>query len=683
MSLPLVTKKIPYIFEIHGEKLTDDYAWLRDKNWPDVRDEEVLNYLREENKYFDSIMASQKDVEEAIYNELKNRIKLTDTTYPIKRNEYYYYSKTTEHSNYQIFCRKKNSLDNPEEVILDCDELGKDLCFFDLGAVAVSPDHSMLAYSTDTTGGERYTIYVKNSNNNTLLKDEISDSIGSIVWHKNGKGFFYTKLNEFWRTDKVYYHELGTSSEQDKVIFKENDQIFRVSIGRSKSEQFLIIESESKDYNENWVIDFNSDTLEPKLIEPRKDDHLYYIEHRGEYFYIRTNSGGKNFRLVKAPLTSPESANWQEVISHSNENYLTDFFTFKDKIVVQSQYKGLSCLKVYDYDFRNYHEINFPDPTYFIAPIFTTFNAANIRFSYSSLNSSEAVMESSFSDNQLETLKTKEVLGGYDKSHYASERIFAKGKDGVEIPISLVYRKDRFKHDGSNPLYLYGYGSYGCATYARFRSDIVSLLDRGFVYAIAHIRGGDEMGQEWYLDGKLLNKKNTFDDFIACAEYLIANNYTRKQNIVIVGCSAGGLLVGACVNERPDLFKMAVADVPYVDALNTMLDENLPLTPGEYSEWGNPKNEEYYRYIKSYSPYDNIKRQDYPALYVTAGLTDPRVTYWEPAKWVAKLREYKTDNNLLVLKTNMDAGHCGASGRFGYLKDIAQEYSFILKIFGA
>ncbi|MBA8666575.1 S9 family peptidase [Holosporaceae bacterium 'Namur'] len=683
MSLPPVAKKIPYIFEIHGEKLTDDYAWLRDQNWPDVKDEEVLNYLREENKYFESITASQKDVEEAIYKELKNRIKLTDTTYPIKRGEYYYYSKTTENSNYQIFCRKKNSLDNPEEIILDCDELGKDLCFFDLGAIAVSPDHSMLAYSADTTGGERYNIYVKNLNNNALLKDEISDSIGSIVWHKSGKGFFYTKLNEFWRTDKVYYHELGTSSKQDKLIFKETDQIFRVNISRSKSEQFLIIESESKDYNESLVLDFNSDNLEPKLIEPRKDDHLYYIEHRGEYFYIKTNSGGKNFRLVKAPLTSPESANWQEVIPHSNENYLTDFFTFKDKIVVQSQHKGLSCLKVYDYDFRSFHEINFPDPSYFISPIFTTFKALNIRFSYSSLNSPEIIMENSFSDNHLETLKTKEVLGGYDKSHYASERIFAKGKDGVEIPISLVYRKDRFKHDGSNPLYLYGYGSYGYPTYARFRSEIVSLLDRGFVYAIAHIRGGDEMGQEWYQDGKLLNKKNTFYDFIACAEYLIADNYTRKQNIVIVGGSAGGLLVGACVNERPDLFKMAVADVPYVDALNTMLDESLPLTPGEYSEWGNPKNEEYYHYIKSYSPYDNIKRQDYPTLYVTAGLTDPRVTYWEPAKWVAKLREYKTDNNLLVLKTNMDSGHCGASGRFGYLKDIAQEYSFILKIFGA
>ncbi|KIE04969.1 Protease II [Candidatus Jidaibacter acanthamoeba] len=682
MSLPPVAKKIPYIFEIHSEKLTDDYAWLRDKNWPDVKDEEVLNYLKEENKYFESIMASQKDMEEAIYKELKNRIKLTDTTYPIKRNEYYYYSRTTEHSNYQIFCRKKNSLDNPEEIILDCDELGKDLCFFDLGAIAISPDHSMLAYSTDTTGGERYNIYVKNLNSNALLRDEISDSIGSIVWHKNGKGFFYTKLNEFWRTDKVYYHELGTSSEQDKLIFKENDQIFRVSISKSKSEQFLIIDSESKDYNEILVLDFNSDNLEPKLIEPRKDNHLYYIEHRDGYFYIKTNSGGKNFRLVKAPLTSPESANWQEVIPHSNENYLTDFFTFKDTIVVQSQHKGLSCLKVYDYDFKNFHKINFPDPSYFISPIFTTFDDVNIRFSYSSLNSPEMIMENSFFDNHIETLKTKEVLGGYDKSYYASERIFAKGKDGVEIPISLVYRKDRFKHDGSNPLYLYGYGSYGYPTHARFRSDIVSLLDRGFVYAIAHIRGGDEMGQEWYLDGKLLNKKNTFDDFIVCAEYLIANNYTRKQNIVIVGGSAGGLLVGVCVNERPDLFKMAVADVPYVDALNTMLDESLPLTPGEYSEWGNPKNEEYYRYIKSYSPYDNIKRQDYPALYVTAGLTDPRVTYWEPAKWVAKLRDYKTDNNLLVLKTNMDAGHCGASGRFEYLKDSAQEYSFILKIFG-
>ena len=680
--IPPIATVIPKTMEHHDDVLTDNYHWLRDHGWPKVTDEKVIGYLNEENAYYHKVMDPLKTNEDDLYQEILGKIKLEDSSVPVKKDNYFYYSRTEKNSDHQIICRKKDSLESPEEIVLNIDELAKQSKYFNIGAMAVSPDHNLLAYSFDTSGAERFEIVVKDLRDGSCLPEMITNIIDSIVWHENNEGFFYAKLNDNWRTDRIYYHKLHTDPKNDILIFQEDDNKYRVDVSKSSSERFIFISAHTKDNSETWFIDMDEASMTPQLVSKRTEHHLYGVDHRGENFYILTNDAGKNFRFVSAPIAHPEQASWQEIIPHSSESYLTKFNLYKDNYVVQSKEAGLTKIKIFSFAGQYpEHTIDFPDSTYQASSVFTNFEDESARIQYSSLNTPDTTYGFDFVTRQLKTLKVKEVPAGFDHNDYQSQRIFAQSPDGTKVPISLVYKKSAFKGDGTNPLYLYGYGSYGVSIPAGFKPQIIPLLDRGFVFAIAHIRGGDEMGYEWYEKAKFLTKKRTFEDFIASAEHLIKASYTSKGNIVIVGRSAGGMLIGVTVNERPDLFRAAVADVPFVDVLNTMLDDSLPLTPPEFKEWGNPKDKEYYHYIKSYSPYDNVKAQNYPHMFVSAGISDPRVTYWEPAKWVAKLREFKTDNNLLLLETNMDAGHAGASGRFGLYRDVAKEYNFILKVF--
>jgi oligopeptidase B len=679
--LPLA-KKIAHHSHHHGDTITDPYHWLRDSLWPKVEDAEVIAYLNAENEYYHTLMHPLAHREEAIYKELLGQIKLADENVPIKKDQYYYYTRTNQDSNYPIFCRKFESLSNPEEIILDINDLAKGNEFFSYNTISISPDHQKIAYSTDTTGAERNIIYIKDLTNNTLLNDRIFEVIDNIVWHEHGEGFFYCKLNQYWRPDQVYYHQLNTPAENDTLIYKEENSKSRLRIYKSASKRFIFIGSYTKENSEIRFIDCNTTSLIPQLFAQHTENHHYFPDHINNEFFILTNDLGRNFRLVKTAINEPNQEYWQEVIPHSPESYLQNVVLYTNYCAVESREYGLEKIRIYAYDnIANPETIKFQYPTYSAIITPTSIDAEGVRITYSSLNVPETTLEYNFLSKSLETLKVKEIPSGYDASLYESERIFADTKDGVKIPISLVYKKSLLKKDGTNPLYLYGYGSYGHGMPASFRPYIIPLLDKGFVYAIAHIRGGDEMGYEWYESAKFLTKKRTFTDFIAVTEYLIQEGYTQKEHIVGVGASAGGLLIGACINERPELYKAAIAHVPFVDMLNTMLDENLPLTQAEFKEWGNPAEENYYHYIKSYSPYDNVKAQKYPALYVTAGISDPRVGYWEPAKWVAKLRDMKTDNNLLFLETNMKGGHAGASGRFGFLQDKAKEYNFIFKVF--
>lgn len=674
-------QKIPQQLENFADVRVDNYAWLRSKNWQTKVDEsEILNYLNEENKYAETFMDSVKDLREQLFTEMKSRIKLADKSVPVKEDNYFYYSYTHEDSNYAIYARKKDSLDNEEEIIFDQNIAAQDYEYFDVEDISVSPNHQLVAYSTDINGSERYTIQVKDLTNNIILSDQITDTLGSIVWHENSQGFFYTPVDEHWRTQKVYFHKLGDDPKNDQLIYQEKDNSFSVNISKSASKKFIFMDIHSHDCNEVRYINLADSGLKEHLIKTRADQQLYDVDHAHNKFYMITNDKGKNFRLISVNEDKLADNNWIEIIPHRENIYLTDFDLFTNHLVITERDKGLNNIRVIDLCNNEEHNINFPESAYLASVMDTNFED-NLRITYSALSIPDSVLEYDFTNKRLTTLKVREIPSGYNPKEYVTERIYALSRDGVEIPISLVYKKDLFKKDGSNPLYLYGYGSYGHSIAANFRTNILSLVDRGFIFAIAHIRGGDDLGYRWYEDAKYLTKRNTFLDFVNSAEYLIDNKYTTKNNIVIAGGSAGGMLVGVAINEFPELFKAAIAHVPFVDVLNTMLDDTLPLTPGEFKEWGNPKQADYYHYIKSYSPYDNIKPQNYPALYVTAGLNDPRVTYWEPAKWVAKLREIKTDKNPIIFEINMGQGHGGATKRFDYLKEAAKEYAFILKTF--
>lgn len=675
---PPKAEKIPHITNIHDQKLTDDYFWLRDKSWPKVEDPKVLAYLNAENAYTEAFMKQHKADYDQLYKEITGRIKLDDSTVPIKKDKYEYYSRTEKTSEHPIYCRKLMTKNAKEEIILDANLLSKKSPYFSLGTLAVSRDHKKLLYSADLIGNDRYTVKIKDLKTGQLLPDAVDNTLGSVIWNKEGTGFFYAKLSDSWRTEEVYFHRLTDPQSKDLLLYKEIDPLFMVGVDLSSSKRFLFITTESKNETEVRYIDLAQPSLESVLIQARHNDHLYAVEHHGDFFYILTNDKGKNFRLVTTLIAKPAQSHWQELVPHDPKVYLSGLSIYKDYLVLSTKEDGLAQIKITDFATNEQDIVRFPDPTYEASEMFTTFDAKNIRINYSSLVRPNSVLEYDFSNKQLKTLKVTEIPSGYDESLYQSERIFATSKDGTKVPISLVYKKSLFKKDGSNPVYLYGYGSYGHAIPAYFRSSILSLLDRGFVYAIAHVRGGDDMGYSWYESAKFLTKRNTFDDFLSVADYLVSQKYTTAGNITISGGSAGGMLIGVSINQRPELFRAAIADVPFVDVLNTMLDDKLPLTPGEFKEWGNPKDPQYFDYIRSYSPYDNVKAQNYPALYVTAGLNDPRVTYWEPAKWVAKLRDLKTDHNLLLLDTNMDAGHAGASGRFGQVKEITKEYLFVL-----
>ncbi len=680
MRLPPIAKKVESKQNIHDFELVDNYHWLRDSNWPQVSDKEIIDYLKLENKYTENFFAPNKSMQDALYKELIGRIKLADRSVPIKERNYHYFHETTEVSDYPIHLRK--DITGKKEVILDENREAENYEYFDVGTISISPNEKLMAYSIDTNGDEHYSLFVKDLSNSTLLEDKIDNVLGSIIWDEKNTGFYYTKVNDKWRPNKLYYHKLGDKQNNDKLIYHEKDNTFSISISKSSDYKYILISVSSSTSAEIRYI--KADDLENQihlLIERRKD-HLCSADHFHNYFYIKTNDNGKNFRLTRVDDQNYKKENYQELIPCSSQIYLTDFSLYDHYLVIETKERGLPKIHIMDYDLQNKESIDYPDPTYTASVIYSCSDDDGVLIYYSSMNAPTTIFKYLFNNKQLVTLKVQEIPSGYNKDDYQSERIFVESREkNTKIPVSLVYKKSLFIKNGSNPLFLYGYGSYGISVPPSFNSSIISLLDRGFVYAIAHIRGGTDLGFDWYESAKFLNKKRTFYDFIDVAKYLANNKYTSEGNIAIAGGSAGGMLVGNVINEAPELFKAAIADVPFVDVLNTMLDETLPLTPGEFKEWGNPKEKEYFDYIKSYSPYDNVKAQSYPHLYVLAGLNDPRVTYWEPAKWVAKLRDIKLDSNLLILDTNMDTGHGGKSGRFDRFKEVAKKYLFILKVF--
>ena len=670
---PPQAPEIPHEITEAGHTRNDPFFWLREKANPDV-----LKYLQAENRYTETALEPTEKLRDTIYHEMRRRIKEDDVSVPQKIGDYYYYSRTETGKQYAVHCRKKGSLDAKEEVILDENELAKGQKYFRIGILSVSPDHKLLAYSTDTNGGETYVIRIKTLETGELLPDEIKNSSYSFAWANDNKTFFYDQLDDANRPYKALKHILGTSVNQDPTVYEEKDARFFLEIYKSRSEKFIFVSVESERASEVRFVDADHPEGEFTLIRPRENDLLYSVDHHGDRFFIVTNENAKNFKVVETPVASPDKEHWKDYLPYDPEVKVDAVDAFENHLVISERRNGLPAIRICDLKSGETHEINFDEPTYEVSldrnPVFKT---GIVRIDYSSFITPNSVIDYDMVSRRKELKKEAPVLGGYKKSDYASERVFAKADDGVEIPISLFYKKG-FRKDGTAPLLLTGYGAYGISTDANFSSSTISLVDRGFVFAIAHIRGGGELGRTWYEDGKLLKKKNTFTDFVSCTQYLIDQKYAAPKRVAILGGSAGGLLMGAVMNMRPDLFTSVIAAVPFVDVLNTMSDPSLPLTVTEYEEWGNPQDPKYFDYMASYSPYDNIEEKQYPNLLVTAGLNDPRVSYWEPAKWVAKQRRLKHQNRILLLKTNMGAGHGGDSGRFDQLKEVAMEYAFAI-----
>jgi oligopeptidase B len=669
LATPPRAKIVPKELTLHGDTRVDNYFWLRDRTDPGV-----IPYLEAENRYTEEVMEPTKSLREGLYHEILGRIQETDMSVPVKRDDYFYYSRTEEGKAYSIQCRKRGGLDAPEEILLDSNVLAEGQKYFRLGNFAVSPDHRLLAYSTDLEGDESYTIRVKELATGELLPDRIENTYYSLEWANDNRTFFYTVLDAAKRPHRAFRHELGAAS--DTLVYQEDDGRFNLGLGKTRSRRFIFIELASSITSELHYLEADDPGGAFRVLQPRRQGVEYDASHHGEYFYIRTNDQAKNFRLIRCPIGSPSVS--EEIIPGRGGITIEGVDSFESHLVVYERDRGLEKIAIHDGSGAFSHYIDFPEPVYSVgAGGNAEYKTDLLRFNYTSLVTPASVFDYNVHTRARELKKQYEVRGGYDASQYQSERIFAKAPDGVEVAISLVYRKG-FERNGASPLLLYGYGAYGHSIDPRFSSDRLSLLDRGFVFAIAHIRGGAEMGEEWHDQGKLLHKKNTFTDFIACAEQLLAERYTSTGRLAIMGGSAGGLLMGTVLNLRPELFRAAIAKVPFVDTLNTMLDPTLPLTIAEYEEWGNPEQEEFYRYIRSYSPYDNVAPREYPAMLVTAGLNDPRVSYWEPAKWVAKLRGLKTDSNVLLLKTDMGSGHFGPSGLYEGLKEVAFDYAFLL-----
>ena len=671
-STPIAAKH-PQELVTHGDKRIDNYYWLRQQD-----NSQVIDYLKAENSYTEEQMQHTQELQASLYDEILSRIQETDLSVPYRIKDYYYYFRTEQGQAYSIFCRKYQSLDATEEVLLDENELAKDEDFFSLGVASISPNQQILAYSTDTTGAEQYTLYFLNLKTRSLYSETIADTYYSFAWGNDDRTVFYTKVDSANRPYQLWRHTLGNNPDDDVLVHQEDNESYYLSVGKTRSRAYILLDLSSKITSELHYLDANNPDGEFQLFQPRQTGIEYSIEHHSDRFYIVTNESAINFKLMSTPVNSTDKTNWQTVIPHREDVMLEGIDAFADYLVIYEQQEGLPTARIQTLATGEITQLSFPEPTYsFYGGNNPEFETTKFRFGYSSLTTPSSVFDYDLITGERELKKETEVLGGYDRSLYRSERLTAIVPDGTEVPISLVY-KQGIERDGSNPLWLTGYGSYGYSYPIDFSSIRLSLLDRGMVYAIAHIRGGEEMGRKWYEEGKFLNKKNTFTDFIACAEHLIAEKWTSSDRLAISGGSAGGLLMGAVINERPDLFKVVVADVPFVDVLTTILDTSLPLTVLEWEEWGNPNDSQYYEYIKSYSPYDNVTAKEYPAMLITAGLNDSRVKYWEPAKWTAKLRELKTDDNLLLLKTNMSAGHGGASGRYEYLKEIAFEYAFVL-----
>lgn len=671
--VPPIAKIIPHTEIRHGDTRVDHYFWLRERDNPDM-----ITYLEAENTYTDAMTAHTADLQATVYDEMVARIKESDVNVPEKRDDYYYYSRTEEGLEYPIYCRKQGSLEADEEILLDQNVLAAGLEYCRIGTYAISPNHQRLAYSVDDNGSETYTLYIKDLNTGALLPDQIPETYYSVVWANDNKTLFYNVINDAKRPYRLYRHVIGTNVANDVLIYEETDQSFFLGARKTRSQAYILLTVSSTTTDEIRILNADDPMSEFQVVHPREHDLEYALDHHDDQFYIVTNDQAKNFRLMVAPVDNPHKSNWQEFIAHRTNVKIDSVSMFQNHMVLWERENGLRTIRIIDLASQDTHYVDFPEPVYTISPGGNPeFNTTTLRFNYVSLVTPDTVFDYDMSSRSREVKKQKEVLGGYDSNQYQSERIFATAPDGKRVPISLVYKKG-LQRDGNNPCLMIGYGSYGASYDPYFSSDRLSLLDRGFVAAVAHIRGGGEMGRDWYNDGKMLNKKNTFTDFIACAEYLIAEKYTSNQKLVIQGRSAGGLLMGAVVNMRPDLFQAVVAAVPFVDVINTMLDATIPLTVVEYEQWGNPNEETYYRYMLSYSPYDNVEAKMYPNMLITAGLNDPRVQYWEPAKWTAKLRAMKTDKNVLLLKTEMGVGHGGPSGRYERLKEQAFIYAFII-----
>jgi len=678
---PPRAKKITNKKLVHGTELSDDYFWLRDR-----ADDDVMKYLLDENTYASHFMKDTENIQKLLFEEMKSRIKESDLSVPQKVDDYKYYTKTEAGKQYEIHCRKKIKNDSLEEVLFDENEYAQDESYFALGALSISPKHDILAYSVDLTGSEKFELAFKNVITGEVYPERISSTTYGIQWAEDNETVFYTLPDETGRAYKIIRHTIGSDISKDVTVYEENDGQFWVGIEKSRDRKYLIISSSSSGTSEVRYLDALNPTGEFKIFSPRRKNIEYGLAHHKGYFYIITNEDAVNFKVMKARVEESDRNKWQEFIPARNNIMIEDFEEFENYLVISEVENGLKKLKYYDITKQLFQEITFDEAVYsFYLSSNPEFETDVLRYQYQSLTTPDSVFEYNFNKGESILLKQSEVLDkNYSPSNFRSERIYARAEDGMAIPISMVYHKDlaqKYKSE-TFPLYLTSYGAYGVSSDPYFSSIRLSLLNRGFIYAIAQIRGGQDLGRPWYNDGKLLKKKNTFNDFISCAKLLIENGYTSKDKLVINGGSAGGLLMGAVVNARPDLFKIVIADVPFVDVINTMLDPSLPLVKEEYEEWGNPNDKEYFEYILSYSPYNNIVRQNYPNMLITAGLNDPRVSYWEPAKFTAKLRELKTDNNALILKTNMEAGHAGASGRYDYLKEIAFEYAFIFKILG-
>jgi len=674
MNTPPQAKKIPKEIVEHGVARTDDYYWLREKE-----STEVIAHLKAENAYTRESLADTEELQETLFKEMKGRMNENDMSSPYKHGDYFYYSRTEEGKQYPIFCRKQSSLDTPEEILLDENLVAEGHDFLSVAFLEVSPDHTKLAYAVDFRGNEKHEVRIKDLVTGEHLSDTIGDVDYSLEWANDSRTFFYTVSDDTRRPYRVMRHVLGTAVSLDALVYEDLDERFFVDVSKSRSEKFILIELESKITSEVHVLEADNPEAPFRTINPRRQGHEYSVDHRGDEFLIVTNKDAKNFRLMSAPIGTPSEDHWREIIPHREDVMLEGVDAFKDFIVIDELQGALRKLRV----IRGIEDFHVP----MLAAVYALGAAANaeyetdtLRFTYSSLATPTTTFDFNTVSKELILVKKKEVFGGFDEDAYEVERTFATAEDGTKIPISLAYRKGAKK--GDNPLWLHGYGSYGSLQDPSFGESRISLLDRGFVFALAHIRGGGEGGRTWYEDGKFLKKMNTFTDFIACAEHLVGNGYGAKDKLVVSGRSAGGLLMGAVANMCPDLFRAVVTAVPFVDVINTMMDPTIPLTVTEYEEWGDPNDLTYYSYMRSYSPYDNVTAQAYPHILVTAGLNDMRVQYWEPAKWVAKLRELKTDSNMLLLKTDMDSGHGGASGRYDALKETALEYAFALKALG-
>jgi len=671
---PPVADRVPHVTQVHGKRLGDDYFWLRQKS-----NAAVAAYLEAENAYADAVLRPAQPLQEQLYQEMLGHLKETDLEVPNRDGGWFYYSRTEKGKQYRIYCRKRGSLDAAEEVVLDVNELAKGEKFMSLGALDVSDDGNLLAYSTDNTGFRQYTLVVKDLRTGQVLPQK-REKTGAVAWAADNRTLFYSIEDHAKRQYRLYRHRLGEAN--DDLIYEEKDERFNVGVSRTRSKAFLFLGSTSLTASEYRFLPAAQPDAEWKLVAAREPEHEYYPDHRGDLFYIRSNKRGRNFGLFTAPMSDPRPSNWKELVAPTDRVMLEDHDLFANHLVTREREGGLPHLRVTDLRNGASHRLAFPEPTYVVFPDANAeFDTSMFRYSYSSLVTPRSVFDYDMDKRTTKLLKETEVPGGFDKANYESLYLHATATDGTRIPISLVYRKG-LRRDGRAPMFLYAYGSYGASSSAYFQSGLLPLLDRGVVFAIAHIRGGGELGKAWHDDGRMMKKKNTFTDFIACAEFLIAEKFTNKDRLAIMGGSAGGLLMGAVVNLRPDLFKAVVSLVPFVDVVNTMLDESLPLTVGEFEEWGNPKVKAEYDYLKTYCPYTNLRRVKYPAMLIRTSFNDSQVMYWEPAKYVAKLRTLQRGENSVLFKTNMAAGHGGASGRYDKLRENALNYAFVLTQLG-